>query len=107
MPEPPPLGGPSERTGQLPDGWESVQSRSSGDTYFICTGETSYDFPQGPAHPPAAARDTGTEAQQQQQQQQEQPDLPEFWRAETSTSGDTYYVHELTGESTWELPPLA
>eukprot|EP01044_Picomonas_judraskeda_P040453 COSAG03_NODE_19864_length_328_cov_1.362445_1_plen_92_part_10 len=60
--------------GQLPAGWESAVSRSTGETYYrnTGTGETTYDWPH----------------------------LPAGWESAVSRStGETYYHNTGTGET--------
>ena len=76
---------------ELPAGWESAQSRSTGDVYYVntVTGETTYDWPES-----AAISSTA-----------EQVELPAGWGAQVSSStGETYYVNTVTGETTYDRP---
>eukprot|EP01047_Picozoa_sp_COSAG01_P023225 COSAG01_NODE_1400_length_10454_cov_11.412747_2_plen_291_part_00 len=72
---------------ELPPGWSSAVSRSTGETYFVNghTGESQYEIP--------------TEAAER---------LPPGWEARVSrTTGDTYYVHLASNESTYHRPTAA
>lgn len=95
----------------LPPGWFAAVDEDSGDRYYCneATGETTWDFPtelamgdgsaagDGPDRPPGGdgGDDDGGD----------DDDLPEGWFAVTDPgSGDPYYVHEESGETTWDRP---
>eukprot|EP01043_Picozoa_sp_COSAG02_P069804 COSAG02_NODE_12113_length_1594_cov_1.337793_1_plen_339_part_01 len=73
----------------LPEGWEELTSRSSGDTYWFntTTGESTFDRPAVPA------ADAATDLQ-----------LPPGWRLGRSEGGELYYIDTVTGASTYDFP---
>ena len=79
-------------TPELPAGWATAVSQSTGDMYYIntLTNESTYDRPTQPA-----VADSGWE------------ELPEGWEERISRStGHTYYVHLESGHSTYDRPEL-
>ena len=73
---------------ELPDGWEPVESRSTGLTYFanrLKPTETSFEWPTEPA--------------------EDERTLPPGWEAVWSqTSGSVFYHHAASGRSTYTHP---
>ena len=90
---------------RLPAGWESTVSRSTGETYYVntVTGETTYDWPQSPAEDElVAAEDKYLDAEARTP---EPAKLPAGWESTVSRStGETYYVNTVTGETTYDWP---
>jgi hypothetical protein len=105
----------------LPQGWATSVSRSSGETYYVnqLTGESTYDRPNAPATyetglgTPGQAVEDGTASSPPQihvvgqfgTAAVETPALPQGWVTSVSrSSGETYYVNQMTGESTYDRP---
>jgi len=86
----------------LPPGWFAAMDEDSGDKYYCneATGETTWDYPTEPA-----IEDDLQASSPTLDSNNEDDDLPEGWFAVTDPdSGDPYYVHEESGETTWDRP---
>ena len=79
--------------GEIPEGWESNTSMTTGETYYINTlnDERAWDKPtQTAAEVIAAAVESG---------------LPSGWKCKVSGStGETYFFNTETGETQWDRP---
>lgn len=86
----------------LPPGWYSVLDPASGDEYYVNdSGETTWDKPR------ALLQIEDTQSQQQVANNvgDDDDDLQDdYFAVVDPSSGDTYYVHEVTGETTWDKP---
>jgi uncharacterized protein YbdZ (MbtH family) len=82
-----------EDDGEIPEGWETGVSTTTGETYYINTlnDERTWDKPtQTAAEVVAAAAESG---------------LPPGWKCKVSGStGETYFFNTETGETQWDRP---
>ena len=80
---------PAEGGWVLPEGWEELHSRSTGETYWFntATGASTFERPDQPAA--EAAKDLV---------------LPPGWEIGNSADGELYYIDTVTGESTYDYP---
>eukprot|EP01047_Picozoa_sp_COSAG01_P082405 COSAG01_NODE_16815_length_1201_cov_2.035390_1_plen_209_part_10 len=88
-----------QRGGALPDGWQTKVSETTGHTYYVnlATGETSWDPPSTPSSSSSSRTEGGAGGGG--------PLLSPGWSTCTSrSSGETYFVNEVTQESTFERP---
>ena len=95
-------------TDGLPAGWFAAVDEDSGDTYYCNekTGVATWDFPTEPA---IVNEDDSTSKPDhtpvESPVEDEGDDLPDGWFGVTDpASGDTYYVHDQSGETTWDHP---
>ncbi|KAL7543111.1 hypothetical protein ACHAWF_009460 [Thalassiosira exigua] len=91
--------------GDLPPGWFATVDEDSGDQYYCNanTGETTWDFPSEQAG--AAAEEGLAGDPNDVPGDQDDDDLPSGWfSVNDPSSGDVYYVHEESGETTWDRP---
>ncbi len=102
----------SESTQQtLPGGWHTQVSTSTGQTYYVnsVTLASQYEFPTAPT-PEYLAENTSSDASSAAgnaagSAASNATALPAGWITQVSrSSGDTYYVNEVTGESQFEVP---
>ena len=87
-----------EVTADLPPGWEAQVSSSTGEVYYVntVTQESTYDKPTERAFTDSFLSTAGPSAEQE---------LPVGWESAVSNStGETYYVNTLSGESQYERP---
>mmetsp|Transcript_28205 Transcript_28205/g.60348 ORF Transcript_28205/g.60348 Transcript_28205/m.60348 type:complete len:905 (+) Transcript_28205:1528-4242(+) len=98
----------------LPPGWLAVLDPDSGDHYYVneSTGETTWDHPGTPAgqNKTPSVFDASMASSYftlgDDDDDDDDGSLPHGWLAvDDPTSGDTYYVNEATGETTWDRPP--
>ena len=83
---------------QLPGGWHTQVSTTSGETYYVNseTLDSQYEFPTGPTSEYVAKSPSATSSGST---------LPAGWTTQVSrSSGDTYYVNQVTGDSQFEVP---
>jgi len=99
---------------RLPPGWLAVLDPDSGDHYYVneSTGETTWDHPGTPAgqNKTPSVFDASMASSYftlgDDDDDDDDGSLPHGWLAvDDPTSGDTYYVNEATGETTWDRPP--
>lgn len=86
----------------LPPGWFGAVDEDSGDQYYCneVTGETTWDFPTGPAIPDTEPVESPVEVDGD-----DDDDLPQGWFEVTDpSSGDLYYCNEASGETSWDRP---
>ncbi|TYZ66360.1 hypothetical protein PybrP1_006957 [[Pythium] brassicae (nom. inval.)] len=102
------------RSGALPDGWTEVREAASGDTYYWNerTNETTWDRP-------GKKRTREEDEDEEEDQSRALPALLEKtlclrtnehsgWEAvEDADSGDVYYWHRSTNETSWTRPAPA
>jgi hypothetical protein len=104
----------------LPDGWKEVEDSSSGQIYFYHaeSGETSWDRPM------AIGTDEGSQVNEETSENDaidenrykedddekgegKTDDLADGWEeSEDPSSGEIYYYHAESGETSWEKPTL-
>lgn len=88
----------------LPPGWFAAVDEGSGDTYYCneATGETTWDVPTEPA---IEENQNASPGNNPNQAPTSDDDLPPGWFAVADpSSGDDYFVHEESGETTWDRP---
>jgi hypothetical protein len=78
---------------KVPRGWDKLEDGNGERYYEHESGETSWNPPEGSTGGRADAHQT-------------QCDLPPDWVAENDGEGNTYYVHTVTGATTWDKPEL-
>ncbi|KAL9179415.1 hypothetical protein ACHAXT_008705 [Thalassiosira profunda] len=87
----------------LPPNWIALEDPDSGDTYFANeeTGESTWDRPSMNLLPQSMPED-GSNASGSVL---DNDDLPPDWVAlEDADSGDTYYLNQVTNQTTWDRP---
>ena len=86
---------------QLPPNWIALADPNSGDTYWAneVTGESTWEKPTMTPEEKSAVQSTMSD------KSKDIDDLPPDWVAlEDSDSGDTYYLNQVTMETTWDRP---
>ncbi|EJK46801.1 hypothetical protein THAOC_34514 [Thalassiosira oceanica] len=94
------LSGSIQDMDQLPPNWIALTDPNSGDTYWAneVTGESTWDKPIMTPEEKSAASNMSDKSK-------EIDDLPPDWVAlEDPGSGDTYYLNQVTMETTWDHP---
>ncbi len=82
----------------LPGGWHTQVSTTSGETYYVNSESlaSQYEFPSEPTSEYLAKYQSAASSGSA---------LPAGWATQKSRStGDTYYINEVTGESQFEVP---
>lgn len=100
---PPPPGSDAGAAG-LPPGWSAAVDPGSGRTYYVnaSTGQTSWEPPAVPTSSTAAPQFVNIEMPKAAPGA---PNLPAGWTAAVDpSSGQTYYMNSITGQTTWEPP---